>query len=160
MVRKAALIALALASGPAVAQSTQCRWIGNVWSCNQTGIKIPAPVDQAAQLAAGAALVPDLAEQDMREREMRLREREMELREQAVRNSPEPRPSPTIPPSAGLQQRYGIATKDQQFLDLALMYCRTGAPIADIPEAQRTITAALCYAYDQGRIAEIVGDKR
>lgn len=31
---------------------------------------------------------------------------------------------------------------------------------SDIPEAQRTITAALCYAYDQGRIAEIVGDKR
>lgn len=160
MVRKAAVIALALAAAPADAQSTQCRWVGSIWSCNQTGVQVPAPVDQSAQLAAGASLIPSVAEDDMRERELRLREREMELREQALRNPPAPPPSAAIPPPVGLQQKYGIATKDQQFLDLALMYCRTGAPIADVPEDKRAITGALCYAYDQGRVAEIGGNKR
>lgn len=161
MVRKA-VIALALLPASAMAQNvnTQCRWIGSLWSCNTNpGISAPAPLDPAAALAAGAALVPNLAEQDMRQREMRLREREMRLREKAVREQDTPRPVTAIPPPASLSDKYGIDAARRDFLGSLLDHCRSGAPLSAVPADRRELTGSFCYAFDQGRIDEITRSK-
>ena len=139
MVRKAALIAIGLLALPASAQTTntQCRWIGTIWSCESqpSGVQIPAPLDHGAILRSGAAVVPPY--------------------------QPVPRQPPIpAPPPVNATQRYGISPDSRRFVELALIYCRTGAPIADLPEDQQAISGALCYAYDQGRIAENAGDRR
>lgn len=145
MVRKAVVIlALAFAtSASAQSANTQCRWIGSIWSCDTRGqgVTTPQPIDPGAVLRSGAALVPDYPESEPRQR--------------AQPDSPTPFPPPT-----SLSGKYGIDADRRAFLDATLHYCRLGAPIANIPADQRAVAGAICYAYDQGRIAEIAGTKR
>lgn len=56
----AGLVLVAL-SGAAQAQQTQCRWVMNVWTCDQSS---RGGVDFGAALKAGRDAVPNVQEQD------------------------------------------------------------------------------------------------
>lgn len=159
MVRKAALIIGLTLATPAAAQSstTNCQkdYFGNV-TCNTTqtqginwGLLNQPPSPQ-----------PNYAEQQLRQRELRLRERELKLREQAAREAEAAPPPAAIPPPTSVSGKYDMSASQRSFVDIVLQYCVNGTPIGDVPEDRREITGAFCYAYDQGRIAEITRDKR
>jgi hypothetical protein len=169
MVRKAIVIlALAFAtSASAQNTTTNCRkdYFGNV-TCDTTerpGINwglLGQQQNQGQVLQSGANAVPNYAEQQLRLRELQLRERELKLREQAAREAPTQSPPVAIPPPVSLQQKYVMNGDQQRYLDTVLLYCGTGAPISNLPANTQAMTGAICYAYDQGRIAEITGTKR
>lgn len=164
MVRKAIVILALLPVGAAAQNSTtNCRTdpFGNV-TCQtqqQPGIDW-SRANQGQVLQSGANSVPNYAEQQLRQRELQLRERELQLREDAARKAPAPAPPAAIPPPGDLQQKYVMNGDQQRYLDTVLLYCTTGAPISNLPANNQAMTGAICYAFDQGRIAEISGTKR
>lgn len=165
MVRKAALILALGAAFPASAQSstTNCQrdYFGNLSCQTQQNSGIDwSLANQGKVLQSGANAVPNYAEQQLKRREMELRERELRLKEQALRQAESPPQAAKPVTAADGNGKYGLASGMRGYIDLLIQYCRTGAPIADVPDDKREIAGALCYAYDQGRIAEIVGDKR
>lgn len=132
MKRLATFIAAAIAL-PASAQttSTQCRWIGNVWSCDSQ-TQSTAPIDQGAILRSGAASVAP------------------------VKPSP-PRDQPTpIPPPIDIKARYGLDRGGVELIAEMIKACpaRDGGRVRleDYPEDSRSLIGAICYAYDRGRI--------
>lgn len=139
MVRTTLLILVAAITAPAAAQNTttQCRWIGNVWSCDsQTRQNGTAPVDQGKLLEAGASIIKPI-------------ERPIPREPRAV-SAPTP-----IPPPISIAQRYGMNAEQRAMIAGLLKNCptddRATMKLESLPENQRSLSAALCYAYDRGR---------
>lgn len=177
MVRAAALTIYAVLAMPVAAQTTttDCRWIGNIWSCDSRarGPQRVEPVDQAATMKAGAELVPDLAEQELRRRELRLREREMDARERALRiGDGQQAPDPTPLSSSHLNPDGSLRGFDRDLVKLAVSQCKSDladmareAPLSESfmwrdksPELRRDYMI-ICLAYSQGLTAGHIGPR-
>ena len=124
--------ALAFATGASAQTMTQCRWIGNIWSCDsQTQIpKGAEPVDQGAILRGGADLVKPV---------------------QPAPVLAPPRPPRTTTPAIA----YRISREQEEMLAEVIATCP--AFIDDpgkwdaVPEDRRPIIGAICYSYERGR---------
>lgn len=103
---------------------------------------------------------PNYAEQQLRRREMQLRERELEARERALKQS-EASPAPgAIPPPVSLSGKYGMDANGSVFINSLLDHCRSGTDIKSLPADRQQLVGIVCYAFDQGRIAEILQNRQ
>lgn len=131
--KRLAILALAIAALPASAQTTntQCRWIGNIWSCDsQTKQKPTTPLDQGAILRSGAAIVPPYEPNQT------------------------PDPLPVAPPAVDIEHRYGLTVEQTALVRNLLKNCPeddySAIKFNRIEEESRALVATLCYAFDQG----------
>lgn len=154
MLRLICAAGLALATSQATAQttSTQCRWIGNIWSCTgQTQQpSSPAPVDQGAILRSGASIVPPYQP-----------------------DTPRPSQIPPLSPQAvakiganAYKGPYGLDANGRSDLDLIVEQCRSDvlamavnekarieSPLFDgngLNEAAQHTHRLICAAYSKG----------
>lgn len=141
--KRIAIFAAALVATTAAAQntSTQCRWIGNIWSCDsKTQQPTTAPADQGAILRGGAAVVPPYQ----------------------PRPAPQPVPQPDVGyrPGSYLNAAGGIQAPDVRLFMEAVQQCQAnhGKPLKDAwlnrSESDRRDYQMMCLAYTMGRTDE------
>lgn len=128
---------------PASAQttSTQCRWIGNIWSCDsKTDQPTTAPIDQGAILRRGSAVVPPYQPQTV---------------PRTV-----PQPDTSYRPGSYLNAAGGIQAPDVRLFMEAVQQCQAdhGKPLKDAwlgrSESNRRDYQMMCLAYTMGRTDE------
>lgn len=81
--RKLIFVAALALGGTASAQTTDCRWIGSVWSCNTNQpppLSSANPLNYGDAMRAGQALVPDYQQQELRRQQ--IEEQRQRIRQQ------------------------------------------------------------------------------
>lgn len=125
---KAFALLLAVAIAPAASAqdtTTQCRWIGNIWSCDsQTREKPEAkPTDQGSILRSGASVVPPYS------------------------------PRSVERPASG--DPYQMPQSDKLTVTAILNVCPkddvSPVPVEQFPPDLRKMVSSLCFAYAAGR---------
>lgn len=142
-------ILLLAAATPAVAQdtNTQCRWIGTTWSCDSQQSRADrGPIDY---LSAMGGLGPSYEDTELKQQQIQQNRNILEMQEAQLRAMKKAEESASRPPSA---ETYHLEPKAITGLNALLSLCPSLAgDLASVPDADRRVVQALCYAHAKGQ---------